>query len=1022
MNGEFEKRAFAAMFLLGVIFLFPYFLLGGDEAQAQSDRYEVDFSLRFATESSTYLSRTFTQPGTSTKWTFSAWVKRGKISTTQYLISAATTSPTTANDNIFFDSSDRINVSTGGSRGGLNLCGTDPATDMNKISNAVFRDQSAWFHLVVAVDTTQSTAANRNRVYVNGTEITSWSTNTNITQNAGTCMTGMTTRNIGRDASGATSYFDGLLADVVLIDGTQFTPSAFGYADSNGYWRPKETIGTTTSQPTNGPFGTTGFRLDFASTTLGGNDRSGRNNDFTTNNFGSDMVDDQFIDTPSHSYAQLNSEMLWAGTHSKATVRRGGLESYHAGLFRAIGNYQMVSGKWYWETTYLGFGLQPCIGVSTSTGYLSGAARYAGETAGSGASYCSTGLLYTGGAGASFGSTFTTGDTIGVAFDADTGKLWFAKNNSWQASGDPAAGTNQAATLIGGLYFPAFGVTNLDNEGAVTQLRTNFGQGGTSTAPYRADAGGKFSYAPPSGFKALSTINLPSVTIPKSSEYFDVLTWTGNATDPRSITGLNFQPDFVWAKARSNAAFFHNLTDSIRGVAKTFYSNATNAEVANNACGYLSAFLSDGFTASAGTGSGCVGSYGNTDFNNNGDTYVAWNWKESATAGFDVVTYTGDGASDKVISHSLNSAPEMIIVKRRDSTASWAVGHTSLTNWNWYLLLNGTNAQTGDATVFTSTPSSSTFSVGASTTVNASGGTYVAYLFDEKAGFSKTGTYAGNSSTDGPFLWTGFKPRFVLWKRVDSTGSWAIFDSARDPFNVAGRFLLSDTTGVEGSGSYVDLLPNGFKLRIGDANNNATGGTYIYMAFAEQPFKLSATNNDLRLANLFGPSGETIITDSLTIRGNLSIVYNLSKGSGSFVIDHPLDPLNKLLYHFFVESPDMKNIYDGVAELDGNGEAVIELPGYFLALNSDFRYLATAMGQPMPNLHLKKEVRPRWWGWFGTPVFKISGGAPNGKVSWQVTGVRKDLFAKENPIRVEVEKGPNEMVEKGEYLYPELYK
>ncbi len=165
---------------------------------------------------------------------------------------------------------------------------------------------------------------------------------------------------------------------------------------------------------------------------------------------------------------------------------------------------------------------------------------------------------------------------------------------------------------------------------------------------------------------------------------------------------------------------------------------------------------------------------------------------------------------------------------------------------------------------------------------------------------------------------------------------------------------------------------------------------------------------------------EINLTGNVTVTGNASVVGSVSKGSGTFVIDHPLDPKNMLLYHSFVESPDAKNIYDGVATLDKNGEAVIELPRYFLALNKDFRYLGTAIGQPMPNLHLGKVVRRYFFGLFGRIVFKISGGAPNGRVSWQVTGIRHDKYILANPIVPEVEKGPGQLVGKGECIFAPL--
>lgn len=163
------------------------------------------------------------------------------------------------------------------------------------------------------------------------------------------------------------------------------------------------------------------------------------------------------------------------------------------------------------------------------------------------------------------------------------------------------------------------------------------------------------------------------------------------------------------------------------------------------------------------------------------------------------------------------------------------------------------------------------------------------------------------------------------------------------------------------------------------------------------------------------------LTKNTTVAGGTSVLGALSKGSGSFVIDHPLNPRNMLLYHSFVESPDVKNIYDGVATLNEKGEATIELPSYFLALNEDFRYLATAMGEPMPDLHISVEIRPRWFGFFGLPVFRIAGGAPLARVSWQVTGIRHDPLIVAHPITVEVKKGPDQIVDTGEYVCPTCY-
>ncbi len=241
--------------------------------------------------------------------------------------------------------------------------------------------------------------------------------------------------------------------------------------------------------------------------------------------------------------------------------------------------------------------------------------------------------------------------------------------------------------------------------------------------------------------------------------------------------------------------------------------------------------------------------------------------------------------------------------------------------------------------------------------------------------------------------------------RIDSNGSWVPIDytgvtgGTNGPYGTNGfRLDFSDTSrlGKDRSGRQNDWTLN----NIGSAQQSAT---------TPKATTRFAANN-------FLPSGELFINGAIFVNGGMSVAYNLSKGAGSFVIDHVLDPMNKLLYHSFVESPDMKNIYDGVVQLNASGEATIELPKYFMALNKDFRYLGSPIGEPMPNLHLAVEVRRKWWFW-GTPIFKIAGGVPSGKISWQVTGIRQDPFAKKNPIRTEVEKGPNELVDKGECLH-----
>jgi hypothetical protein len=317
--------------------------------------------------------------------------------------------------------------------------------------------------------------------------------------------------------------------------------------------------------------------------------------------------------------------------------------------------------------------------------------------------------------------------------------------------------------------------------------------------------------------------------------------WSGNGVDDRNITGVGFAPDFVWIKDRSNARNNY-LYDTIRGANYELISNATNAEAffANQ----MQAFQSDGFQ---------VGSSAET--NGSGETYVAWNWnaggstvtntsgtisaqvRANTTSGFSIVTFTTAGAN-ATIGHGLGVAPRMVIMKDRTNAASWLVYHASLASASNYLVLNATDASASNATVWNSTaPTSTVFSIG---TVWAASN-YVAYCFAPVAGYSAFGIYTGNGSNDGPFVYTGFRPRYVMIKRTDTGGAgfdWFIWDTARDTYNQMTSNLTADQNVAEGVTAYpLDALSNGFKVRNAGTAYNASGGTYIYFTFAENPFK-----------------------------------------------------------------------------------------------------------------------------------------------------------------------------------------
>jgi hypothetical protein len=331
----------------------------------------------------------------------------------------------------------------------------------------------------------------------------------------------------------------------------------------------------------------------------------------------------------------------------------------------------------------------------------------------------------------------------------------------------------------------------------------------------------------------------------KPSDYFNTTLYSGN-DGTQSITSLDFQPDFLWFKSR-NTVVSNTLVDSIRGNTKQLFSDSTGAETTPT-YPYVDTFNSDGWTMINGSLSG-----GNTS----GRTYVNWSWKAGGTAssntdgsitssvsanqdaGFSIVSYTGSGAN-ATIGHGLGVAPKMIIIRRRTgSTTNWIVYHESIGNDN-ELYLNTTDASTSSTRFQSTSPTSSVFSVSSNSAVNESSQSIIAYCFAEKKGFSKFGSYTGNGSNEGPFIYTGFKPAFVIFKRTNSTGNWALLDNKRIGYNGSNYWLEPNTSDAEDSeSSWLDLLSNGFKFTVGGTLGNASGSSYIYMAFAENPFVTS---------------------------------------------------------------------------------------------------------------------------------------------------------------------------------------
>jgi hypothetical protein len=790
---------------------------------APSGTYTISRSVRFRSSASAYLNRTPASATNQQKWTWSAWVKIGDISNGSTLVLFSSGDGTTNNYcriEIVTNQIQFINVIGGSSAGSVQ-------------TTSVYRDPSAWYHIVVAVDTTQATAANRAILYVNGVSV-AWTFSTNVTQNSNTWINSANAHYLtGRQSYAASGYFDGYLTEVNFIDGQALTPSSFGSNNAvTGVWQPIKYTGT---------YGTNGFYLNFSDNSAAtaaaiGKDYSGNGNNWTPNNISvtAGATYDSMIDVPTPytdstitynrgNYCVLNPLDVYGIT--PPTFQAANLEGVFPNAGRGMrGSTGMSSGKWYYEFNCTN------VGSIYNTIMAVGVAA-AGQTQSSSTAWMFSiwdGVKTNGGSSTAYGTGTGSGTVgiVGVAIDMNSGKIWWSRNGTWQASGDPAAGTNPAFTGLTGPLFPYI-------EG---------GGGGYSGTSYLNFGQRPFSYTPPTGFVALNTYNLPDSTITNGAKYMAATTYTGTgatASISNAVNSVSMQPDFVWIKSRSQARS-HRLQDSVRGVGLRLASDLTDAETTDASS--LTAFNSNGF--SLGT---------NINYNNSAETYVAWQWKASgttvsntngsitstvsvgATQGFSVVTYTGTGAN-ATVGHGLGVAPKMIIVKARNSAQDWPVYHASIGN-DKALYLDLTNAQSGSSsTIWNNTsPTSSVFSLGTIGALNGSTTTYVAYCFAEVAGYSKFGSYTGNGSADGAFVYTGFRPRFLLIKVSSTTGSWTIVDTSRDTFNLAVDGLYPDLAQAEDTSRTIDILSNGFKFR--SAANNINAATFIYAAFAENPFK-----------------------------------------------------------------------------------------------------------------------------------------------------------------------------------------
>lgn len=742
----------------------PFLLKTGQELP------EIGHSLRFNSADSAYMGWTPGSAGNQKTFTLSFWVKRSALGVREEIFSVGTGALTGGYFTVFFNTDDKLNI--------YDAYPSVPTNQLIWTSSAVFRDVSSHYHILIRIDTTHADSGYRCLVYVNNV-FQGYSVYSPVpTQNANMQANRTIAHAIGRFNGNNSGYFSGYLSRICFVDGTAGYANNFAYIDLNGQWRSKSAKDCKAVVDAGG---TNSFMLDFedgTSTTTLGNDYSSKNNDWTLTNFtrSAGVNDDWMEDTPTNNFSVLN----WLN-NTGGVIQNGALTVITA-TSAASSSYSTfnipTTGKWYWEFVY------------TAGAYcFSGVGKPLSPS-----TYCvyyTSGQKYINGTGSAYGTSYTLNDFIGVAVDSDVGTITFYKN-----------GVSQGAISIDfsdGDY--AVCLSDGSSSDGTTQ-HINFGQR-------------PFNYTPPTGFKSLCTKNLPTPSIVRSEQHFDVKLDTG--ANIKTTSEATFPSFLEWIKDRANTNN-HQLIDSVRGSSVVLQSSTTAAETT--------------YSVPSGSSVGWVWRASGAGVSNT-DGSITSTVSANQTAGFSIVTYTGTGAN-ATVGHGLGVAPRMVITKFRGTISNWIVGHASI-GWTEAINLDATLAKTTTSTAWNNTPpTSSVFSIG---TYYANGSNNVAYCFAEIPGYSKISSYIGNGSTNGPFIHCGFRPKFVMIKRTDSTGSWQIFDSARLGYNVDNDQLVANTSAAEVTTDLLDIVSNGFKIRSTSTEVNTNNGIYIFVAFAESPFK-----------------------------------------------------------------------------------------------------------------------------------------------------------------------------------------
>lgn len=790
-------------------------LLGGDGTGGYSG-YEIGNSVLFPYDHTQYLSWTPGSAGNRKTWTLSLWVKRSNNST----------------KHTFFGNTD-----SGGASGFYGYFNDDHLQigDYSTSSwhwrlqtTRDFRDFASWYHVVIAFDSTESTSTDRVKIWVNGVQETDFQTSSYPSLNFNSWVNNNQKHTLGRLGDFTVSHeFNGYIAEVHFVDGTAYSATDFGeFYNGGNKWRAIQPSGLT--------YGTNGFYLPFTQDTPNlGTDYSGNGNDWTEN--GSPV---QSGDSPTRNLCTLNE----LSTGTRPTLSNGNLTmatTSGADLSGVVSTIAPQIGKWYWECEIKAASTYPFIGIAVQrdVNMASAASRGSATSAAfrpTGAFSSTTNELGTI-TGTTTGVSFATNDILMFALDCDNNKLFMGKNGTWFNSADPVAGTNEQISWVN---------SNIPIHAAISGYN---GQGNGSTFRFASE---DWLYTAPTDYIDISAVNLPDPTITDPGAYFETILHTGTGVE-QYVTGVGFQPDFTWLKNRDSTDS-HMLFDVIRGATNVLHSDSSAAETTEAQT--LKSFDSDGFTLGT-----------DVQVNTNTEDYVSWNWLAGGsgvpnTDGSVASTVSvNDDAGSSIIAwdlvsgahtvgHGQSDTVELIIQKNRDRAVSWNVYHKDVGETKRLLLNDTIGEQTATWPWNDTAPTTSVFSIGnrPSATGAVVGDKMLAYCFRSIPGYSKVFSYTGNGSTDGSFLYLGFKPRWVLLKRTTGSYSWAIFDSQRSEYNVVDDYLVPNSSGAEGVFSTLDFVSNGIKFRTSDASYNGSAATFIGIAFAEYPF--GGSNSPLGLA------------------------------------------------------------------------------------------------------------------------------------------------------------------------------